>query len=225
MPNIIVAIDGGAGSGKSTTAKGVARELNFLYLDTGAMYRAATLKYLQCGGVLPIDMQLISDIIGNTRIELKGAGDNQVYLDGKDVSMEIRMPAVNEMVSPLSAVREIRDWMVKLQRLTAHGKNVVCEGRDIGTVVFPDAQVKIFMYADLNVRAQRRAKECAEKKIPTSMDDVVANLAFRDTYDSGRQHSPLKKAEDAVEVDTTMLTIEEEIALVKKIVLEKISST
>lgn len=225
MPNIIVAIDGGAGSGKSTTARGVARELNFLYLDTGAMYRAATLKYLQRGGALPIDMRMVNDIIGNTRIELKGEGDNRVYLDGRDVSAEIRMPAVNKMVSPLSAVREIRDWMVKLQRLAAQGKNIVCEGRDIGTVVFPDAQVKIFMYADLNVRAQRRVKECAEKEIPTSMDDVVANLTYRDTYDSGRQHSPLKKAEDAIEVDTTLLTIEEEITLVKKIVLEKISST
>jgi len=225
MPNIIVAIDGGAGSGKSTTAKGVARELNYLYLDTGAMYRAATLEYLQRGGTLPVDMRLVNDIIQNTRIELRREGDNRVYLDGKDVSVEIRMPAVNKMVSPLSAVREIRDWMVKLQRLAAQGKNVVCEGRDIGTVVFPDARVKIFMYADLNVRAQRRAKECADKEIPTSMDDVVANLAFRDKYDSGRQHSPLKKAEDAIEVDTTMLTIEEEIALVKKIILGKISST
>lgn len=225
MPNIVVAIDGGAGSGKSTTAKGVARELKFLYLDTGAMYRAATLKYLQRGGALPIDMRLVNDIIQNTRIELKEEGDNRVYLDGKDVSVEIRMPAVNKMVSPLSAIREIRDWMVKLQRLAAQGKNVVCEGRDIGTVVFPDARVKIFMYADLNVRAQRRVKECAEKEIPTSMDDVVANLTFRDKYDSGRQHSPLKKAEDAIEVDTTMLTIEEEIAQVKKIILGKMSST
>jgi cytidylate kinase len=226
MPNVIVAIDGGAGSGKSTTAKGVARELKFFYLDTGAMYRAATLKYLRCGGKEPVDMGLVHEIIDNTRIDLKVVNDDyHVYLDGKDVSLDVRMPAVNNMVSPISAIREVREWMVELQRLVARGKNVVCEGRDIGTVVFPDARVKIFMFADLKVRAQRRVKECAEKEIPTTLDDVVENLRYRDEYDSGRQHSPLRKADDAIEVDTTRLTIEEEIDLVKKIVLEKISST
>lgn len=226
MSNIVVAIDGGAGSGKSTTARGVARELKFFYLDTGAMYRAATLKYIRCGGAEPVDMRLVREIIQNTRIDLNVENDeNHVYLDGEDVSVDIRMPAVNKMVSPISAVREVREWMVKLQRLAARGKNVVCEGRDIGTVVFPDARVKIFMYADLKVRAQRRVRECAEKKIPATLDDVVENLKFRDKYDSGRQHSPLRKADDAIEVDTTSLTIEEEIDLVKKVVLEKISFT
>lgn len=225
MSNIIVAIDGGAGSGKSTTAKGVARELNFFYLDTGAMYRAVTLKYVRCGGAEPLDMGIVHEIIRNTHIDLKQENDDsQVYLDGKDVSLDIRMPEVNNMVSPISAVREVREWMVDLQRLVARGKNVVCEGRDIGTVVFPHAQVKIFMYADMDVRAQRRVRECAEKKIPATLDDVLKNLRFRDRYDSDREHSPLKKADDAIEVDTTLLTIEEEIALVKKIVLEKTSS-
>jgi cytidylate kinase len=224
MPNIIVAIDGGAGSGKSTTAKGVARELNFFYLDTGAMYRAVTLKYIRCGGAEPLEMKLVHEIIGSTHIDLVAHDDdNRVYLDGRDVTLDIRMPEVNKMVSPISAVREVREWMVELQRLVARGKNVVCEGRDIGTVVFPNAQVKIFMYADLEVRAQRRVKECVEKEIPASLDEVVENLKFRDKYDSGRKHSPLKKADDAIEVDTTRLTIGEEIALVKKIVLEKMS--
>ncbi len=226
MPHIIVAIDGGAGSGKSTTAKGVARELNFFYLDTGAMYRAATLKYIRCGGAEPLDMNLVHEIIGSTHIDLTAHNDdNRVYLDGRDVTLDIRMPEVNRMVSPISAVREVREWMVELQRLVARGKNVVCEGRDIGTVVFPHARVKIFMYADLEVRAQRRVKECAEKEIPATLDDVMENLRFRDTYDSGRKHSPLQKADDAIEVDTTLLTIEEEIALVKKIVLEKMSAS
>lgn len=225
MPNIIVAIDGGAGSGKSTTAKGVARELNFFYLDTGAMYRAATLKYIQCGGAEPLEMRLVREVIENTVIDLRMENDtNHVYLDGTDVTMDIRMPAVNTMVSPFSAVPEVREWMVRLQRSVAREKNVVCEGRDTGTVVFPDAQVKVFMCADLKIRAQRRVKECAEKKIPATMDEVVDNLTYRDRYDSSRQHSPLKKADDAVVVDTTLLTIEEEIDLVKKIILERISS-
>ncbi len=224
MAKFVVAIDGGAGSGKSTTAKAVAKRLNFFYLDTGAMYRAVALKYLQYGGDTgTIDMELIHKIIRETEIDLRQKNtDIQVYLDDKDVTLEIRTSRINIFVSPISAVPAIRQWMVQKQRELAEGKNVVCEGRDIGTVVFPDAQVKIYMQADLKVRALRRQKELVEKKIHADIDEVVANLKFRDKYDSSRKHSPLKMAEDAIVVDTTKLTIEEEIELVEKVVRKRI---
>jgi cytidylate kinase len=220
MPKFVVAIDGGAGSGKSTTAKGIAQRLNFFYLDTGAMYRAITLKYLQNGGCTEaIDVKLIKELIEKTNIDLRQENDeNHVYLDNNDVTLEIRTPLVNDLVSPISAVPEVREWMVEKQRAIAKGKNVVCEGRDIGTVVFPNAQVKIYMQAELEVRAQRRLKELGEKEINVDINEVIENLAFRDNYDSSRQHSPLKKASDAIIVDTTDLTIEQEIDEVARIV-------
>ena len=224
MAKFVVAIDGGAGSGKSTTAKAVAKRLNFFYLDTGAMYRAVTLKYLQYGGdTSTIDMELIHKIIRETAIDLRQENtDIHVYLDDKDVTLEIRTPRINIFVSPISAVPAIRRWMVQKQRELAEGKNVVCEGRDIGTVVFPDAQVKIYMQADLKVRALRRQKELVEKNIRADIDEVVANLKFRDKYDSSRKHSPLKMAEDAIVVNTTKLTVEEEIELVEKVVRKRV---
>ncbi|HEC78793.1 MAG TPA: (d)CMP kinase [candidate division WOR-3 bacterium] len=226
MARFVVAIDGGAGTGKSTTAKGVARRLNFFYLDTGAMYRAVTLKYLQNSSRLePIDMAVIKKIIAETEIDLRQEGDqNHVYLDKKDVTLEIRTQAVNRAVSPVSAVPEVREWMVAKQREVAEGKNVVCEGRDIGTVVFPDAQVKVFLTADLETRAQRRLLELKTKGIDADYEDVIENLKFRDRYDSSRTHSPLKKASDAVVVDTTDLTIEEEISVVEKLVRERLDA-
>ena len=225
MAEFVVAIDGGAGSGKSTTAKAVARRLNFFYLDTGAMYRAVTLKYIQLGGDRNhIDMSIINKIIAETRIDLQQENQTtSVYLDEKDVTTEIRKPPVNDLVSPVSALPEVRVWMVDKQREVARGKNVVCEGRDIGTVVFPDAQVKIFMQADLEERARRRLKELLERQVKTSLGSVSENLKFRDEYDSGRLHSPLKKADDAIVIDTTHLSIDEEIACVEKIVRERMT--
>jgi len=224
MAQFVVAIDGGAGSGKSTTARAVARRLKFFYLDTGAMYRAATLKYLQQKPhAQSVDMKTVYDVIQNTEIDLRQQNaDVMVYLDGKDVTLAIRTPDVSSFVSQVSAIPEIRTWMVEKQRDVAQGKRIVCEGRDIGTVVFPDAQVKVFMEADLEVRAERRKKELHEKDIDTDLKKVVENLKFRDEYDSSREHSPLKKATDAVIVDTTHLTIEQEIDLVEKIVREKL---
>ncbi len=226
MAKYVVAIDGWAGSGKSTTARGVARRLNFFYLDTGAMYRAVTLKYLQLTEKIDtIDMEIIKKMINNTKIDLRQEDSNTtVYLDEKDVTQEIRSPAVNDFVSQISAISQVREWMVDRQREVAEGKNVVCEGRDIGTVVFPDAQVKIYMQADLDVRAQRRQNELAEKKIVVDLDEVLKNLKFRDRYDSQRRHSPLKKADDAIVVDTTHLTIEQEIEHVEKIVKARLET-
>lgn len=224
MAKFVVAIDGGAGSGKSTTAKAVAKRLKFFYLDTGAMYRAATLKYLRCGGSTDnIDTALVREIIKHTVINLRQEGSKiLVFLDNKDVTLEIRTTPVNNFVSPISALPEIREWMVQKQREVAEGKNVICEGRDIGTVVFPDAQVKIYMQADLKIRAQRRQKELDEKNIEADFNKVVENLKFRDKYDSNRVHSPLKKAEDAIILDTTDITIEQEIDFVEKIVRERL---
>ncbi len=222
MGKFVVAIDGGAGSGKSTTAKGVARRLDFFYLDTGAMYRAFTLKYLRAThGRNDISMNLVRDLLDDTAISLRQeGGQTRVYLDDEDVTFEIRTTEVSGFVSQISAIPMVREYMVARQREIAEDKNVVCEGRDIGTVVFPDAQVKIFMQADLKTRARRRLRELTEKKIDADLDQVVENLEFRDEYDSQRSHSPLKKAPDAILVDTTNLTIEAEIELVRKIVLD-----
>ena len=227
MTKFVVAIDGGAGSGKSTTARGVAKRLDFFYLDTGAMYRAFTLKYLRNKhqGEERIDMKLVRALLGDTTIDLRQVnGDTKVYLDGDDVTLAIRTPEVSGFVSQISAIPDVRVWMVAKQRGIAEGKNVVCEGRDIGTVVFPDAQVKIFMQADLKIRAKRRLKELAEKKITADTQEVINNLKFRDQYDSRRAHSPLKKADNAIVVDTTDLTIEQEIELVSNIVEELFNS-
>ena len=224
MAGFIVAIDGAAGSGKSTTARGVAKRLDFFYLDTGAMYRAFTLKYLQ-GKKTGIGETVIKRLLQETRIRLEKEGDEyHTYLDGQNVSLKIREPEVNRFVSQISAIPEVREWMVYQQRQIAKDKNVVCEGRDIGTVVFPDAQVKIFMKADIEVRARRRKKELLEKNINVDLDEVIENLKFRDQYDSTRKHSPLRVARDAVIVDTTNLTIEQEIDLIEKIVKARLKN-
>ncbi len=225
MTGFVVAIDGGAGSGKSTTAKGVAAALGFFYLDTGAMYRAFTLKYLRSAKdpSETVDVELIRRLIPGTKVDLRSTdGEVRVYLDGEDVSLPIRSPEVSGLVSQVSAIPEVRVWMVARQREVAEGKRVVCEGRDIGTVVFPDAQVKIFMEADVDVRARRRLKELKAKRMSAVESDVRSNIEFRDRYDSQRAHSPLKKADDATVVDTTHLTIEEEIERVKHIVQERL---
>jgi cytidylate kinase len=224
MASFVVAIDGYAGSGKSTTAKAVAKRLKFLYLDTGAMYRAFTLKYLRLKDTGEIDPGVVKDLLQDTRIDLVPRGDEtKVMLDGRDVSREIRTPRINDFVSQIAAVPEIREFLVKRQREIAADHRIVCEGRDITTVVFPDAQVKIYMNADLKTRGRRRQKELQEKGIEVTLEDVVNNLKFRDDFDSGRKHSPLHQTEDSILVDTTDMTIEQEIDLVEKIVREKIA--
>lgn len=226
MAGIVIAVDGGAGTGKSTTAKGVARRLGFFYLDTGAMYRAATLKYVRLGGPSDkIDIKIIENVIRTSSIRLvPDEAGVKVMLDAGDVTDAIRTPEVSDLVSQISAVPEIRVWMVEQQRTVARDKDVVCEGRDIGTVVFPDAQVKIFLTADLEIRAERRFRELSEKGIKLSPVEVMDNLTFRDEHDSKREHSPLKKADDAIEIDTTDLSIQEEIDLVEKIARERMAT-
>lgn len=205
---MIIAIDGPAGSGKSTISKLVARDLDLIYLDTGAMYRLVTLKALKMGildGNLE-DLDKINELLDNLEIDIR---ENGFYLDGIDVSEEIRKPIVSENVSKIAAIKEVRIKMVDLQRKFSKAKNVILDGRDIGTVVFPNADLKVFLVADARERANRRYKELTEKGENVSLEEIYQNILMRDKIDSTREEAPLKKAEDAIEVDTTSKNIAE----------------
>ena len=201
---MIIAIDGPAGSGKSTIAKLIAEDLELVYLDTGAMYRLVTLKALN-DGILG-NLEEIKKMLDNLNIDIK---ENGFYLDNVDVSDEIRKPIVSENVSDIAAIREVREKMVDLQRKFSESKNVILDGRDIGTVVFPNADVKIFLVADAKERANRRYKELVKKGENVKIEEIYENILKRDEIDSTRKESPLKKAKDAIEVDTTSKNIEE----------------
>ena len=201
---MIIAIDGPAGSGKSTIAKLIAEDLGLVYLDTGAMYRLVTLKALNDGILGNLDK--IIKMLDNLNIDIK---ENGFYLDDIDVSEEIRKPVVSENVSDIAAIREVREKMVDLQRKFSESKNVILDGRDIGTVVFPNADVKIFLVADAKERANRRYKELVAKGENVRIEEIYENILKRDEIDSTRKESPLKKADNAIEVDTTSKNIEE----------------
>ena len=201
---MIIAIDGPAGSGKSTIAKLIADDLGLVYLDTGAMYRLVTLKALNDGILGNLDK--IIKMLDNLSIDIR---ENCFYLDDVNVSEEIRKPAVSGNVSDIAAIREVREKMVDLQRKFSESKNVILDGRDIGTVVFPNADVKIFLVADAKERASRRYKELVAKGENVRIEEIYKNILKRDEIDSTRKESPLKKAEDAIEVDTTSKNIEE----------------
>ncbi|WP_074016651.1 (d)CMP kinase [Fusobacterium massiliense] len=206
MENLIVAIDGPAGSGKSTIAKLIAKKYNFTYIDTGAMYRMITLYLLQ----EKIDFENLKEIenVLNNHINLD-MKENKFFLNNKDVSQEIREPIISENVSKVASIKIVRDNLVSLQRKIASNKNVILDGRDIGTVVFPNAQVKIFLIASVEERANRRYKEFLEKNISISYEEVLKSLKERDFIDSTRKESPLVKAKDAIELDTTNLNLQE----------------
>ena len=208
---MIIAVDGPAGSGKSTISKLLAKELGLVYLDTGAMYRLFTLKMLK-ENVSFSDSDKINELLGNLNINIE---NDRFYLDEKDVSEEIRKTDVAENVSKTAAIKEVREKMVNLQREFSKSKSVILDGRDIGTVVFPEADIKIFLVADPRERDERRFKELKAKGENISLDSIYENILKRDRLDSTRENSPLKKANDAIEVDTTGKNIEE----VKNIIL------
>ena len=206
--NLIIAIDGPAGSGKSTVSKIIAKRLGLLYIDTGAMYRALTLKAMRQGVDLE-DEKALTDLARTTKIELKDKGSLHVFLDGEDVSLPIRTPDVTANVKYIARTSGVRQEMVKLQRAMAEKSGGVLEGRDIGTVVFPDADYKFYLDANPEVRAQRRLKDLVELGERTKVEDVKKDIVARDESDIKRAIGALKVAGDAIVVDTTSLSIDE----------------
>lgn len=215
---LIVAIDGPSGSGKSTTAKLLADQLGYLYIDTGAMYRAVT--FLALKEHVIDNPELIAGLAEKADISLKYEnGKTEVALNGIDVTEEIRSVEVNSKVSEVSKIKAVREALVSRQReLGRSGKGAVIEGRDIGTVVFPHADLKFYLTASIIERAKRRAKEFGEKGKTIGVEEVKNNLLHRDKIDSTREVSPLSKAADAIEIDTTSLTIEEQVNKILSIV-------
>ena len=215
---IVVAIDGPSASGKSTTARMAADRLGYLHLDTGAMYRAVTFACLE-NGIPPEDSTAMSKLLGSLDIRFKSRhGHQRTTLNGRDVTREIRGPQVTEHVSAYSALRVVRERMVILQRAIGVNQNVVCEGRDIGTRVFPDASFKFFLEADLEIRAKRRFEELLGFGQKASLKGIKEDLHQRDSYDSSRELSPLQKAEDAITIDTTNLTVEQQVDTIVNLV-------
>jgi len=211
---MIIAIDGPAGSGKSSTAKMVAQALKILHLDTGAMYRAITLKCLR-QGVAFTNNDAMGRIMRQSAIAFTGTPpDMRVWMDGEDVTGAVRGDEVTKSVSDYCTVPVVREELVGLQRKIAGGQSVVCEGRDIGTVVFPDADLKFFMVASIEERARRRKIDFERMGVKKDMTEIIAEITERDRKDSMRRQSPLKKADDAVEIDTTRMTIDEQVGFI-----------
>jgi len=205
---LIIAIDGPSAAGKSTLAKRLAKELGFTYLDTGAMYRALALKVLREG--IDIDNDgMLTELIGRTEIDLLDTeGKLHVVLDGEDVSELIRTPEVSQMASKASALKTVRQWMLILQRALGERGDVVAEGRDIGTVVFPDAEVKIYLDASAQERARRRVEELRRAGRQVGLDETLREMVERDKRDSERALAPLCRAADAVAIDSSALDAE-----------------
>ena len=217
MSALIIAIDGPSAAGKSTLAKRLAKDLGFIYLDTGAMYRALALKVLSEGIDISNDAAL-PELIDRTEIDLAETGGKlKVLLDGEDVSEKIRTPEVSQMASKASALKVVRHWMLVLQRALGQRGNVVAEGRDIGTVVFPDAEVKIYLDASLRERARRRVEELRKAGRQVSLDETLREMGERDKRDSERDLAPLRKANDAIAIDSTSLDAE---ALARRVMQE-----
>lgn len=218
---MIVAIDGPAGSGKGTITKLVGKKLNLIYIDTGAMYRCVTLECLN-KNVKIEETEKLEQILEDIDIEFLSENDEQkVFLNGEDVTLKIRSKEVNEYVSPVSTVKIVRTKMTDLQRKMAASKDVIMEGRDIGTTVFPNADVKVYLDATPEERASRRYKQNIENGITTGYEEILANVKERDYIDSHREISPLRQAEDAIYVDSTHMTIEEVVSEIERIILSK----
>lgn len=218
----VIAIDGPASSGKSTTARLLASRLGFTYLDTGAMYRCVTLAALERNIELN-DEKAVSSLAGSIELSIIPDQDgDRMLLDGRDVTAEIRSPRVDAHVSLVSAYKRVREKMVENQRRFALKGDVVAEGRDIGTVVFPDADLKIFLTADLETRAIRRCRQLENAGLKTTFEEQASALSSRDLFDSERANSPLKKAEDAIVVDTSGMSINQEVEVAYNLACEKL---
>lgn len=226
MNKIVIAIDGFSSTGKSTIAKQLAKQLNYIYVDTGAMYRAVTYYALQqdiIGDGFFYSEKLIEQL-NKIHINFKfneDLGFAEVYLNGENIEKAIRTLEVSRYVSPVATISEVRQKLVEQQQLMGKDKGIVMDGRDIGTVVFPDAELKIFMTASAETRAQRRYKELLERGHNLSYDEVLENVTTRDRIDSTREDSPLVKADDAIEIDNSDLTIEEQIETLLKLAKSK----
>ncbi len=219
---INIAIDGPAGAGKSTAAKAVAKALGYIYVDTGALYRAVGLFVTEQGKDTKSEEQIVPLLKGLT-ISLRFVGTEQhVFLGARDVSPLIRTPEISMAASNVSAHKKVRDFLFELQRNIAAKNNVIMDGRDIGTVVLPDADVKIFWTASATARAERRYKELLEKGTPADFDEVLSEIIRRDEQDSTRAVAPLKAAEDAVFVDTTDMTLEQSVEYLIQLIRERI---
>lgn len=213
-----VAIDGPASSGKSTISKLIAKENHLLYLDTGAMYRVVTLAVLR-NHISLEDYDAIYELVQNIEIRFSMKdGKQSVFMNGEDVTDEIRSLEVTKNVSAVSALKEVRTRLVHLQREIAENHSIIMDGRDIGTVVLPQAEIKIFLVASVEERAKRRFIENQEKGIEMSYEELVEDIRRRDYIDSTRKESPLKKAEDAIEIDTTTMTIEDVVKTVTALI-------
>ncbi len=213
-----VAIDGPAGSGKSTITKKVAEDLKFNYVDTGALYRSLTYNFLQ-NNLKKLEEEKIKNILEKTKIKVLFDGSNQRQLiNGEDVTEKIRTKEISKYASLFAKSKNVRDYLITIQRNLAKKENVIMDGRDIGSVVLPNADVKIFLTASVDERAKRRFNELKEKSL--SLEEIKEEIKKRDFQDKNRQIAPLKKTDDAIEIDSTFLTIKEVVDKIKNIILK-----
>ena len=224
MKIINVAIDGPGGAGKSTVARALAAKYGFAYVDTGAMYRTIGLA-VQRAGFTPGDVPEVLGLLKvlNMGLEYDGEGTQRMLLDGEDVSRQIRMPEISGLASAVSAIPEVRSYLLETQRNLARTRSVIMDGRDIGTVVLPQANVKVFLTALPEVRARRRWKELQEKGTPQPFEDVQREMNERDERDSNRPVAPLRPAEDSVLVDSTDLSFEQVVAVLSSLIDRKLA--
>lgn len=223
--NITIAIDGPASSGKSTVAKKIAKDLNLIYVDTGAMYRTLTYEALK-NNVNIKDEEALLDLLSHTSITFERTDDGQrVFANEEEVTSEIRQNNVTNTVSVVSAHPKVREEMVRRQQKMAQSNGVIMDGRDIGTVVLPNSNLKIFLVASVKERAERRHKENKQKGIFSDLEQLKRDIADRDYKDSTRETSPLKQADDAIRIDTTKLTIDEVVETIKNLINTKVNHT
>ena len=214
---MIIAIDGPAGSGKSTTSKLVANRLGISHLDTGSMYRAITAHFIK--NSYSLDSIDVSSVMDSIDLEISDSSDREsVFLNGEDVTDRLRSNEVSKLVSDISSVKEVRAKMVRIQRRISSNKSIVIDGRDIGTVVFPDAKFKFFITASIDSRAKRRFDELQESDSNVTLEQIEEEIKSRDHFDTTRDNSPLKKAEDAITIDTTHLSISEQVNMILEII-------